>query len=292
MATQTDMSKITLVECPRDAMQGLQSFIPTEQKVRYLNSLLEVGFDIVDFGSFVSPKAVPQMRDTEEVLSQVDWARTQTELLAIVAGRRGIEQACGLEGVVHIGFPFSISETFQQNNTRKSREESMQTVRELLDLSVKHEKKEVVYLSMGFGNPYGDDWSLALVEDWCGRLIDAGVSVISLADTVGHAAPERIETVFSSVSSAFQNTEFGIHLHTRYDNWRGKMEAAWAAGGRRYDGAIKGFGGCPFAKDELVGNLPTEKILSFCTEQEISHPVDIHRFQSVYNMVSEIFPRH
>lgn len=292
MATQKNMSAITLVECPRDAMQGLQRFIPTDQKVRYLNSLLEVGFDILDFGSFVSPKAVPQMRDTEEVLSRIDWKRYRTELLGIVAGKRGIEQACGLDGVVHIGFPFSISETFQQNNTRKSREESMQTVSELLEQTAKYKKKEVVYLSMGFGNPYGDDWSLALVEDWCGRLIEAGVSVISLADTVGQATPERIGAVYDSVTSAFPNTYFGIHLHTRYDNWREKMDAAWTAGCRRYDGAIKGFGGCPFAKDELVGNLPTEKILSFCTEKDIGHQVDIHRFQSVYNMASEIFPRH
>lgn len=283
------MNQMKIVECPRDAMQGMERFIPTELKIRYLNSLLEVGFNILDFGSFVSSKAIPQMADTREVLSQLNWQASKTELLAIVAGKRGIEEAASLEGIRYLGFPFSISETFQQRNTRKSIEDSFETVRFLLEEVDRQNKKAVIYLSMGFGNPYGDPWSLTLVEDWCGRLIEEGAEVISLSDTVGQAVPQRFAEVYTTCAKWYPSTEFGIHMHTRYDNWRDKVDAAWEAGCRRFDGAIKGFGGCPFAEDELVGNLPTEKLLSFCTEKGIDHSVDIHRFQSAYNQASEIF---
>lgn len=283
------MNQMKIVECPRDAMQGMERFIPTDIKVRYLNSLLEVGFDILDFGSFVSAKVIPQMADTREVLTQLNWAASKTELLAIVAGKRGIEEAASLEGIRYLGFPFSMSETFQQRNTRKSIEDSFDTVRFLLEEVDRQGKRAVIYLSMGFGNPYGDPWSLSLVEDWCGRLIDEGAEVISLSDTVGQAAPQRFAEVYTACAKWYPATEFGIHMHTRYDNWRDKVDAAWEVGCRRFDGAIKGFGGCPFAEDELVGNLPTEKLLSFCTEKGIQNSVDIHRFQSAYNQASEIF---
>lgn len=292
MATSDQINSMTIVECPRDAMQGLDHFIPTELKIRYLNSLLEVGFDILDFGSFVSPKAIPQMRDTREVLDSIDWRSSKTELLGIVAGRRGIDDSAPLEGVKHLGFPFSISETFQKRNTQKSIIESFDTVNHLLEKTDQYDKNAVLYLSMGFGNPYEDDWSLSLVEDWCGKLIEEGVKVISLSDTVGQASPERFAEVYTAVTQLFPTTTFGIHMHTRYDNWRDKVESAWNAGCRRFDGAIKGFGGCPFAEDVLVGNLPTEKILSFCTEKDIKHSVNIHRFQSAYNQASEIFVAH
>lgn len=292
MATQEKIEKMTIVECPRDAMQGLSQFIPTKDKISYLNSLLEVGFDILDFGSFVSAKAIPQLADTIEVLENLNWEESSTELLGIVAGRRGISEAAPLKAVKHLGFPFSISETFQKRNTQKTIEDSFGTVQFLLEKIDKHNKEAVLYLSMGFGNPYEDPWSISLVEDWCGKLIENGVKLISLSDTVGQAEPKRFEEVYLAVKKLFPETEFGIHMHTRYDNWRDKMESAWNAGCRRFDGAIKGFGGCPFAEDVLVGNLPTEKILSFCTEKNIENSVNIHRFQSAYNQASEIFSAH
>lgn len=290
MATQNDrLNTLTIVECPRDAMQGLDKFIPTPLKIRYLNALLEVGFDYLDFGSFVSPKAVPQMADTKEVLAGLNWEESKTELLGIVAGKRGIADALEHQGVRHLGFPFSISPTFQMRNAKKSIQDSFDVVKYLLDACESNDRKAVVYLSMGFGNPYDDDWSLDLVEDWCGKLIEIGVQLISLSDTVGKADPTTLNEVYTRVEKSFADTEFGMHLHTRYDNWKEKVDSAWRAGCRRFDGAMKGFGGCPFAKDELVGNLPTEKIISFCTEKKIHHNINLHRFQSAYNMSADVF---
>lgn len=279
------------MECPRDAMQGLHDFIPTKNKVAYLQDLLEVGFHSLDFGSFVSPKAIPQLRDTAEVLSQLDLSRTKTKLLAIVANLRGAQEASLHEEIKYLGYPFSVSEVFQKRNTNKSIAESRVLVQELLDLSAKRNKELVVYVSMGFGNPYEEPWSVPIVEDFSAALAEMGVKILSLSDTIGTSNPDSIRQLFGGLIPAFPKVEFGAHLHTHAYNWREKVETAFEAGCRRFDGAIKGYGGCPMAADDLIGNMPTEKLLSFFTEKNVNHGTDILAFESAYNRALQTFPQ-
>lgn len=283
------MSSVKIIECPRDAMQGIKSFIPTELKVRYLQALLGCGFDTLDFGSFVSPRAIPQMADTAQVLTGLDLSETKTKLLAIVANLRGAESALGFEAIEFIGYPFSISENFQMRNTHKTIDESMVVLSDILSLANEHGVKVVTYLSMGFGNPYGDPWSPEIVAQWTETLVGMGCKIISLSDTVGAASPEVISELFNRVIPQFPEVEFGAHLHTAPHSWREKVDAAYRAGCRRFDGAIQGFGGCPMAKDELTGNMPTEKLLSYCAQQKIDHDVHMARFESAFNKASDIF---
>lgn len=283
------MKKIKIIECPRDAMQGIKEFIPTQKKVRYIQSLLHVGFDTLDFGSFVSPKAIPQMQDTEAVLSQLDLRETKTKLLAIVANVRGAEQASKFEQITYLGYPFSISENFQMRNTGKTLSESIGVLKEVLDIASKTNKEVVIYLSMGFGNPYGDPWNSNMVEQWTEKLSKMGVRIISLSDTIGAANPEIIHQLLNTLIPRFPQIEFGVHLHTHPSGWYDKMEAAFSAGCTRFDGAIKGYGGCPMAKDELTGNMPTEKILSYFTTKKADLDINMMQFESAYNEMLTIF---
>lgn len=283
------MSSVKIIECPRDAMQGIKTGIPTELKVAYLQALLSCGFDTLDFGSFVSPRAIPQMADTAAVLTGLDLSETKTKLLAIVANLRGAEAALDYEAIEFIGYPFSISENFQMRNTHKTIDESMSVLSDILSLADHYGVNVVTYLSMGFGNPYGDPWSPEIVAQWTETLAGMGCKIISLSDTVGAASPEVISELFNGVIPQFPDVEFGAHLHTAPHSWREKVHAAYAAGCRRFDGAIQGFGGCPMAKDELTGNMPTEKLLSYCAEQKIEHGVHMARFESAFNKASDIF---
>jgi hydroxymethylglutaryl-CoA lyase len=260
---------IKIVECPRDAMQGLHEFVPTEKKIKYINQLLRVGFDTIDFGSFVSPKAIPQLQDTAEVLASLDLSATKSKLLAIIANYRGAETAVQYKEIKYLGFPFSISETFQQRNTNSSIAESLETVKKIQDLCLKHDKELVLYISMGFGNPYGDPWNTEIAEKWVAEMDQLGIKIISLSDTIGIANPETISYLFSSLIPRFPHIEFGAHLHTTPDTWKEKVEAAYSSGCKRYDGAIKGFGGCPMASDSLTGNMATENLISFFEEKNI-----------------------
>ena len=283
------MSSVKIIECPRDAMQGIKTGIPTELKVAYLQALLSCGFDTLDFGSFVSPRAIPQMADTAAVLTGLDLSETKTKLLAIVANLRGAEAALDYEAIEFIGYPFSISENFQMRNTHKTIDESMSVLSDILSLADHYGVNVVTYLSMGFGNPYGDPWSPEIVAQWTETLAGMGCKIISLSDTVGAASPEVISELFNGVIPQFPEVEFGAHLHTAPHSWLEKVHAAYAAGCRRFDGAIQGFGGCPMAKDELTGNMPTEKLLSYCAEQKIEHGVHMARFESAFNKASDIF---
>ena len=257
------MSEIKIIECPRDAMQGIKDFIPTESKVKYIQSLLDIGFDTIDFGSFVSPKAIPQMADTAEVLSRLDLSKTSSKLLAIVANTRGAEDASKYGTIDYLGYPFSISENFQMRNTHKTIAQSVVVLNEILEIANISNKEVVVYISMGFGNPYGDPWNVDIVGDWTERLSNMGIKILSLSDTVGSSDPETIDYLFSHLIPKYPKIEFGAHLHTTPSTWFEKVDAAYNAGCRRFDGAIQGFGGCPMAKDELTGNMPTEKLLSY-----------------------------
>ena len=284
------MKQVKIIECPRDAMQGIKSrFIPTKKKALYINSLLNVGFDTVDFGSFVSPKAIPQMNDTAEVLSLLDLSRTHTKLLAIVANTRGASDASQFEEIDYLGYPFSISENFQMRNTHKTIEESIETLDEILDIAFKTNKEVVAYLSMGFGNPYGDPWNVDIVGKWTDKLAKMGVKILSLSDTIGSSTPEIIDYLFSNLISQYPSIEFGAHLHTTPDSWFEKVNAAFKAGCVRFDGAIKGYGGCPMAKDDLTGNMPTEKLLSYFTAQKAITNIKPMSFESAYNKALEIF---
>lgn len=272
MSIQKSTPAIKLIECPRDAMQGIHNFIPTETKAAYINQLLRVGFDTIDFGSFVSPKAIPQMRDTADVLRLLDLSKTPSKLLAIVANRRGAEDAVQFDEIQYLGFPFSVSETFQQRNANSSIEDSLGRVEEIQQLCVAHGKTLVVYLSMAFGNPYGDPWSSEIVCNWGQRLADElGVKILAPSDTIGNSTPESIRDIFSTMIQALPQVEVGAHLHTTPDTWREKVEAVFASGCKRMDGAIKGFGGCPMAKDDLTGNMPTEQVVRYLKEQNIPH---------------------
>jgi hydroxymethylglutaryl-CoA lyase len=283
------MKPIKIIECPRDAMQGIKPFIPTERKAAYIQSLLRVGFDSIDFGSFVSPKAIPQMQDTAAVLAQLDLSQTKSELLAIIANTRGAEIASKHNEIRYLGFPFSISENFQMRNTHKTIAESLVTLQEILEIADKSNKEVVAYLSMGFGNPYGDPWNVEIVADWTEKLSTMGVKTLSLSDTVGSSSPEVISYLFSNLIPQYPEIEFGAHLHTTPDKWFEKIDAAYKAGCRRYDGAIQGFGGCPMAKDDLTGNMPTEKLLSYFTANKENTNLNPLSFESAYNEASKLF---
>ncbi|NCG04575.1 MAG: hydroxymethylglutaryl-CoA lyase [Bacteroidetes bacterium] len=277
------MSRVFLTECPRDAMQGIKPFIPTNIKVNYLQSLLRVGYDILDFGSFVSHKAVPQMRDTHEIIQQLDLSDTKTKLLAIVANARGAEDALLYPQIDYLGYPFSISENFQVRNTNKTIEESTQVLDKIANRVQQLGKELVVYLSMGFGNPYGDPWSPELVGEWVARLSQMGIRRISLSDTVGVAQPQTITSLFEHLLSVHPNIFFGAHLHAKPNEATEKIQAAYVGGCRAFDSAIRGLGGCPMAKDALTGNVPTEKLLSFLTAQKANFSANMLHFESAYN---------
>lgn len=281
-----------IIECPRDAMQGIDEFIVTENKVRYINQLLKVGFDTIDFGSFVSAKAIPQMRDTKEVLAGLDLSNSKSKLLAIVANTRGAEEAAQVKPITYLGFPLSISETFQQRNTNKSITEALNSLSEIQNICESTGKQLVVYISMGFGNPYNDPYSVKLVEQFVDILNTLGVKIISLADTIGVSTLEQIRYLFQSLSVKFKDVELGAHLHSTPQTAVEKVNAAFEAGCKRFDGAIRGFGGCPMAKDDLVGNLATETILSYLKEQDVNTGIDDNEFVKAMAIADEIFPRH
>jgi hydroxymethylglutaryl-CoA lyase len=281
-------NKIKVIECPRDAMQGIKDFIPTEKKVQYIQSLLRVGFDTIDFGSFVSPKAIPQMVDSAQVLEQLDLSKTESKLLAIIANTRGAQDASVHKQIDYLGYPFSISENFQMRNTHKTIAQSVITLNEILEIADKTNKEVVVYISMGFGNPYGDPWNVDIVGEWTERLSNMGVKILSLSDTIGSSNPENINYLFSNLIPKYPEIEFGAHLHTTPTSWFEKVDAAYKAGCKRFDGAIQGFGGCPMAKDELTGNMPTEKLLSYFTQKKVSN-LNALSFESAYNEATKIF---
>lgn len=285
-------AELHLIECPRDAMQGLETFIPTERKVEYLNTLLKVGFHTLDAGSLVSPKAIPQMRDSREVLEQLDYPSDPCRILTIVANERGAREAAAIAPVTHLGYPFSVSETFQKRNTNKSIAESQDLVRRLLEIAEGAEKELVVYISMGFGNPYREPWSADIVLRFCEKLIEMGVKTLSLSDTIGTSNPESISHLFETLIPAFPQAEFGAHLHTTQETWHEKVDAAYRAGCRRFDGAIQGFGGCPMATDDLVGNMPTEMLLQYAQDNDIPLQINHDAFREAYFQAQEIFPDH
>ena len=280
--------KIKIIECPRDAMQGIKTFIPTELQANYIQSLLRVGFDTLDFGSFVSPKAIPQMRDTKEVLDKLDLSCTRTKLLSIVANLRGADMACSFDSIDYLGFPFSISENFQMRNTHKTISESEIVLKDILEITQKSNKKLVVYMSMAFGNPYGDPWDVDIVSEWADRLQSMGVEILSLSDTIGSSKSESISYLFSNLIPKFPHIEFGAHLHTHPNSWYEKLNAAYKAGCHRFDGAIQGFGGCPMASDSLTGNMPTEKIISYLNSEKIKTNLNVLAFESAHNEASKL----
>ena len=282
---------VKLIECPRDAMQGIKDWIPTENKVQYIQSLLRVGFDTIDFGSFVSPKAIPQMVDTVEVLAQLDLSKTTSKLLAIIANTRGANDASTHAEIDYLGFPFSISENFQMRNTHKTIDQSVVTLSEILEIADKSYKEVVVYISMGFGNPYGDPWNVDIVGEWTEKLANMGVKILSLSDTIGSSNSENINYLFSNLILKYPSIEFGAHLHTTPTTWFEKVDTAYKAGCRRFDAAIQGFGGCPMAKDELTGNMPTEKMFSYFTKQK-AHDLNAMPFESAYNEATKIFTKY
>ena len=267
--TQASTRNIQLIDCPRDAMQGIKTFIPTDVKVQFLQTLLDIGFHTLDCGSFVSPRAIPQMRDTGEVIERLNLDQTPTRLLVIIANYRGAKSAVALDQITYLGFPFSISETFQQRNTNATREEAFERIREIQDLVTKYNKQLVVYFSMCFGNPYGDLWHPDIIAYWARRFRDIGVQVISLSDTTGIGEPEVIGRTVSAMNSTFTDIRFGVHLHTTPETWQEKVQAAFDHGCDRFDGALMGYGGCPMAQDELVGNMATENLISFFYQKNL-----------------------
>ena len=283
------MKAIKIIECPRDAMQGIKTFIPTAHKVNYIQSLLTVGFDTIDFGSFVSPKAIPQMQDTATVLEQLDLSKTQSKLLAIIANTQGAISASHYAAIQYLGFPFSISENFQMRNTHKTIAESLIALQEILAIADKNNKEVVAYLSMGFGNPYGDPWNVEIVGEWTEKLATMGVKILSLSDTIGSSTPDVIAYLFSNLIPKYPAIEFGAHLHTTPDKWQEKIDAAYRSGCRRFDGAIQGFGGCPMAKDELTGNMPTEKLLTYFASKNESTNTNQFAFENSYNEATKLF---
>jgi hydroxymethylglutaryl-CoA lyase len=279
-----------LIECPRDAMQGITEFIPTLRKIAYINSILRCGFDTVDFGSFVSPKSIPQMQDTAEVLEGLDLGAGNSKLLAIVANKRGAEEACAFDEISYLGFPFSVSETFQQRNTNSSIAESLVRVEEIQRLCVKKKKELVVYLSMAFGNPYGDVWNDEVVIGWAKRLAQMGIRTLALSDTTGVSTPDNIKYLFSTLLPELPAVEIGAHLHTTPESWKEKTSAAWESGCQRFDSAIKGFGGCPMATEKLTGNMPTENLIHYFDEKGIPTGIQPKAFQEAMALALQTFP--
>ncbi len=280
---------IKLIECPRDAMQGIKTFIPTSKKIKYLNALLKVGFDTIDFGSFVSEKAIPQMKDTHTVIQEIDYKDSFSKLLAIVANKRGANDACKYEQIGYLGYPFSVSETFQLQNTNSTISESFQRVKDIQNICQENNKKLVVYLSMGFGNPYGDTYNESIIEKWIQRLSELGVAIFSISDTVGIATPEIISSVLKKTIPKFPEYEIGVHLHTAPHNWRGKLDAAYDSGCRRFDTAILGYGGCPMAQDKLIGNMPTESFINHFGSQNMGANFNMDAFENSMRIAKEIF---
>lgn len=283
---------VKIIECPRDAMQGIKTQIPTHHKIRYIQALLQCGFDTLDFGSFVSPKAVPQMQDTAAVLEGLDLNASKSKLLAIVANVRGAEDACRFEAIDYLGYPFSISENFQMRNTHKTIAQSIEVLHEILHLGGIYGKEVVTYISMGFGNPYGDPWNVDIVGEWTERLAAMGIRILSLSDTIGSSTPDVIEYLFSELIPKYPDIEFGAHLHTTPTTWHEKVDAAFKGGCRRFDGAIQGFGGCPMARDELTGNMPTEKMLSYFTTQRVDTGVNWLAFEAAFNKARDLFSQY
>jgi len=279
-----------IIECPRDAMQGLHDFIPTAEKARYLNALLEVGFDSLDFGSFVSPKAIPQMRDTAAVLGQLDLEETKTKLLAIVANRRGAVSAASFPEIAVLGYPFSISETFQLRNTNATIEESLDRVKTIQEICVANNKTLLIYISMGFGNPYGDYWNVEIVQKWVEKLAALDISIFQLSDTIGVAEPANIQYLFKDLIPSNPDIEIGAHFHTTPDTWEEKVASAYDSGCRRFDGTIRGFGGCPMAQNKLVGNMPSENLIHFSRERNIETGLDLHKYFDAMKIANEILP--
>lgn len=284
------MKDLKIIECPRDAMQGIEDFIPTATKVEYINQLLKIGFDTLDFGSFVSPKAIPQMRDTAEVLNQLDLSNTKSKLLAITVNERGAEDASTFEEITYLGYPFSISETFQQRNTNTSIEGSLKRLDSIQNTAQKSNKEVVAYLSMGFGNPYGDEWNNDIVLKWTEKLKNEfGINIIALSDTVGVATPALITEILNSVNKEFSDLEIGVHLHTTPETYHEKVKAAYDAGCRRFDGAIRGFGGCPMAEDDLVGNMPTEKMIQWFHEHQVETGLNMEELEKAIYKSNFVF---
>jgi hydroxymethylglutaryl-CoA lyase len=287
------MNAVKIIECPRDAMQGISEWIPTDVKVNYLNHLLRVGFDTIDFGSFVSPKAIPQMRDTAEVLSRLDLTGARSKLLAIVANERGAHDASAFDEIHYLGYPFSISETFQKRNTNAGIEESVSRVGELAEICARSKKELVVYVSMGFGNPYGDPWSPELAATWSERLYrEFDVRILALSDTVGAATPDSIASLFNVLIPQLPGVEFGAHLHSTPATCIDKLDAALQAGCRRFDGAMKGWGGCPMATDTLTGNMPTELMVEHFVHRGIEVGIDSEAFSDAVQVADTIFLDH
>lgn len=284
------MSDLKIIECPRDAMQGLHEFIPTQVKANYINELLKIGFHTIDFGSFVSPKAIPQLKDTAKVLSQLNLSETNSKLLAIIANERGANDAVQFEEIDYLGFPFSISETFQQRNTNSSIEQSLSRVEAIQNLTLKANKEMVVYISMGFGNPYGDYYHEDIVAKWIERLSELEIKTFALSDTIGVSEPDIIKRLFSTLIPEFQDLEIGAHLHTTPDTWKEKVDSAYKNGCRRFEGAIAGFGGCPMAADDLTGNMATENMLSYFQENEIKLDIDLQAFHKAQVLANDVFP--
>ncbi|MCF6212409.1 MAG: hydroxymethylglutaryl-CoA lyase [Flavobacteriaceae bacterium] len=283
------MNAVKLIECPRDAMQGIKSFIDTSVKADYINKLLQIGFDTIDFGSFVSPKAIPQMRDTATVLSKLDLTETSSKLLAIVANVRGAQEASCFDEIKFLGYPFSISENFQMRNTGKTRDESLKILDTILSIATKANKEVVAYLSMGFGNPYGDPWNVEIVAKWTEILANMGVKTLSLSDTIGASEAKTISYLFKHLMPLYPKIEFGAHLHTTPSTWRTKVDAAYTSGCRRFDGAMLGFGGCPMAKDALTGNMPTEHMVNYFSQKNIVTNVNLSKFEAVYKAAQKVF---
>ena len=283
------MRKLKIIECPRDAMQSIKEFIPTDKKIKYVQSLLEVGFDTIDVGSFVSKKVIPQLSDTGEVIDSLDLSNKKSELLVIIANIKGAEITSHYNQISYVGFPFSISENFQMRNTNKTINESFTSLVEINKIVSGSQKKLVVYLSMCFGNPYGEVWNLDIIDKSISKLVDHGFNLISLSDTIGSATPSIIEKVYQYFSQKYPEVEFGLHLHTHPKFWRDKIGASFDSGCHRIDGAIQGFGGCPMASDNLIGNMPTEKIISFCQEKGVESNINPLKFEAAYNYASDIF---
>ena len=280
---------VKIIECPRDAMQGIRKWIPSNDKLSYIQSVLSVGFDVVDFGSFVSPRAIPQMRDTDYIIDNLDLSNTKSKLLAIVANQRGALEASKYSSISYLGYPFSISETFQMRNTNKTILESLNELKEIKSLCEKFNKELVVYLSMGFGNPYGEPWNYEIVEKWIDKLHKLGINIISISDTIGLAKKSDIELIFTNLIPKYSRIEFGSHFHTKPDQWFQKVNSAFQSGCKRFDGAILGFGGCPMAKDDLTGNLPTEKLISFFNSVGVKTNINSLNFESCYNNSLKLF---
>lgn len=283
---------IQIVECPRDAMQGIKQFIPTEKKIAYINKLLQVGYHSIDFGSFVNPDIIPQMADTAQVLAGLNLDNKQSKLIAITANERGAQDACMFPEIDCLGFPFSVSETFQKRNANSTIAEAVERVKYIRELCAKHNKELILYISMGFGNPYGDPYSPQIAEHWVGELANLDIKTFMLSDTVGVAEPGIIKYLFSTLIPAFPQLEIGAHLHTAPHNWRVKVDAAYKNGCRRFDAAIKGYGGCPMAKDDLIGNMPTENLINYFEREQLGTQFSIPAFEACLREAALVFPAH